>query len=85
MNVEKYLKQFHSSVKEEQEILWMEARLLEAKGPWLFRRWEKYIKDMTESYCRERLEQTNNIQLKTKYSWDLWWLTGENNAIGTGD
>ena len=66
MNVEKYLKQFHSSVKEEQEILWMEARLLEAKGPWLFRRWKKYVKDMTESYCRERLEQTNNIQLKNK-------------------
>ena len=77
MNVEKYLKQFHSSVKEEQEILWMEARLLEAKGSWLFKKWEKDIKDMTESYCRERLEQTNNLQLKAKYSWDLWWLTGE--------
>lgn len=77
MNVEKYLKPFHSSVKEEQEILWMEARLLEAKGPWLFRRWEKDIRDMTESYCRERLEQTNSLQLKAKYSWNLWWLTGE--------
>lgn len=77
MNVEKYLKLFHSSVKEEQEVLWMEARLLEAKGPWLFRRWEKEIRDVTESYCRERLEQTNNLRLKTKYSWDLWWLTKE--------
>lgn len=34
VNVDKYLKQFSTSLNEEQIILWMEVRLLEAKGPW---------------------------------------------------
>lgn len=72
-----FLKQFSSSVKEEQEMLWMEARLLEAKGGGLFKMWEGDIRTMTTNYCRERLGQARNLYLKVKYIWDLWWLTGE--------
>lgn len=84
INVDKYLKQFSTSINEEQIILWMEARLLEAKGPWLFRQWDEETKRMTESYCRERYEQTNSIHLRVKYSWDLWWLTKERKYVFLG-
>lgn len=73
------LKHFSSSVNEEQEMLWMEARLLEAKGEGLFRMWETDIRTMTITYCKERLGQVKNLHLKVKYTWDLWWLTEEKN------
>lgn len=83
-NVDKYLKQFSTSINEEQIIIWMEARLLEAKGPWLFRQWDEDTKRMTESYCRERYEQTSSIHLRAKYSWDLWWFTEEREYVFLG-
>lgn len=63
LDADEYLKQFSSSVKEEQEMLWMEARLLEAKGG-LLKMWEGDVRTMTTNNCRERLGQARNLHLK---------------------
>lgn len=77
LDVDDFLKQFESPVVEEQKILWMEARLLEAKNGGLFRMWDDDVRNMTIDFCRERLAKSKNLHLRTVYSWDLWWLTGE--------
>lgn len=77
LNAGEYLKQFKSSIKEEQEILWKEARLLEAREGGLFNIWGDDVRNMTIKYCKERLGQAKSLHLRVKYIWDLWWLTGE--------
>lgn len=78
-DIDEYLKQYKEADEETQQAARFDSILLGMNVEGLVELWGKESIDAMKAYCENRLAGANNPQLKVRYGWDLWAITGKTN------
>lgn len=76
-DIDEYLKQYTESDEKTQQAVRLENILLSMNVEGLVELWNKESIEAMKAYCEKRLAEANNPQLKVRYGWDLWAITGK--------
>lgn len=76
-NVEGFLNKANPRDEEEERAIRFERVLLGSNVEHWMNNWSEEVKDNVTEYCKKRHLESENVHLKVKYGWNLWFLTGE--------